>query len=242
VVFLATPPVDGAFTEYLAHPADFVYHIDASISFAEGALIEPLSVGLHATRRGNVRSGSTVCVLGAGPIGIASIQAAKAAGAIKVIAVDLHNYHLEMAQRLGATDAVNATEDDVVEALMDLTHGKGADVVIEAAGAVATTQQTVFLAKRGGVAVWIGMAPKDTIPIPIHTAIAKEIDLRPVFRYANVYPLAVDLVASKVVDLKSMVSAEFKLERTKEALEYPGQKASTCIKAVVQVGEEEIIK
>jgi L-iditol 2-dehydrogenase len=235
VVFLATPPVDGAFTEFIAHPADFSYKIPDAMSLAEGALMEPLSVGLHAARRGHVRSGSTVCVLGSGPIGIVSIQAAKASGACKIIAVDLENYRLKMAKKLGATDIINAKEDDVVEAIMDLTDGKGADVVIEAAGAVVTTEQTVLLAKRGGVAVWVGMAPTDKISIPIHAAIAKEIDIHPVFRYANVYPLAIELVASGVIDLKSMISMEFKLEQTKEALEYPIRHAASCIKAMVQV-------
>lgn len=238
VVFLATPPVDGAFTEFLAHPADFVYKIPDSMSFAEGALIEPLSVGLHATRRGNVCSGSTVCVLGAGTIGISSIQSAKASGATTIIAVDLENYRLEMAQKLGATDTINAKENDVVKAVMDLTHGKGVDVVMEAAGAVPTTQQTVLLAKPGGVSVWIGMAPTDRIPISIHKAITKEIDIRPIFRYANVYPLAVELAALGLVNLKPMISAEFTLEKTKEALEYPSQNAATCIKVMVRFEEE----
>lgn len=237
VVFLATPPVDGAFTEYLAHPADFTYKIPDSMSLVEGALMEPLSVGLHAARRGHVCSGSTVCVLGAGPIGIVSIQAVKAAGASRIIAVDLENYRLQMAKKLGATDIISAKEDDVVEVVMDLTDGKGLDVVIEAAGAVKTTEQTVLLAKRGGVAVWVGMAPTEKIPIPIHAAIAKEIDIHPVFRYANVYPLAIELVASGVIDLKSMISVEFILDQTKEALEYPIQNAATSIKTIVQIGE-----
>ncbi len=103
VVFMATPPIDGAFCEYVAWPADYCFHLPDEMSLDEGALMEPLSVGLWAAERGNVRPGDAVAVFGSGPIGLVTIQAARAAGATTIIAVDVEDFRLQHALRLGAT-------------------------------------------------------------------------------------------------------------------------------------------
>ncbi|MEN6304433.1 MAG: alcohol dehydrogenase catalytic domain-containing protein, partial [Armatimonadia bacterium] len=124
VTFLATPPVDGAFCEYLSWPADFLYKLPEALSLDEGAMIEPLSVGLHAVRMAAVSPGQSVAVFGAGPVGLATLQAALAAGATTAVVVDSVPYRLEAARSLGATHTLAAGAENVAQ-IRDLTEGDG---------------------------------------------------------------------------------------------------------------------
>lgn len=206
VVFLATPPVHGAFVQYIAHRADWLFKLPDGVSFEEGAMLEPFNVGLYAATLSGVTVGHTVAVLGSGPIGLTALQAAKAYGASTIIATDIVASRLRLAKKLGAKHVINATKDDPVEAILDLTGGQGADVVFEAAGAVATTQQSVAVAKRGGSVALIGLGPKARVEMPVMALICKELHVTGQFRYANLYPAAIGLVASGAVDLKSMIN------------------------------------
>ena len=111
VQFFATPPVNGALSDYAVSPADFAYKLPDSLSLDEAALIEPLSVGIHACRRGNLTAGQSVFIAGAGPIGLTSLAAAKAFGATEVFISDVRPHRLEVAKQMGATHAFNAKED-----------------------------------------------------------------------------------------------------------------------------------
>jgi len=218
VVFLATPPVNGAFVHYLSHPAEWLHKLPEQVSFEEGAMLEPFNVGLYAARLAGVEPGHTVAVLGSGPIGLTAIQAAKASGATTIIATDVVPSRLRFARRLGAKHVVNAQQDDPVAAILDLTGGRGADVVFEAAGTVATTQQTVAAVKRGGAVALIGLGPTSRFEMPVMDLIVKEVRLTGQFRYANLYPAAIELVASGAVDLKSMINSRYPFARVAEAM------------------------
>lgn len=234
VVFMATPPVDGSFTEYVTHSADFLFPIPDNMTFPEGAMIEPLSVGMHATARGRVTVGDTVVVLGSGPIGLVTIQAAKARGASTVIATDVESGRLGLAEKLGASVTVNAKEKDAIEVINEVTNGLGADIVIETAGTQVTTQAAIHAARRGGTVVWVGLAPQDEFPIPVVEAIDKELDIHGIFRYANVYPAAIDLVAEGKVDVKSMITRTFDFADVPEAVEFAAKKDPNTIKIMVE--------
>jgi len=218
VVFLATPPVDGAFVQYLAHPADWLHKLPDEVSFEEGAMLEPLNVGLYAAKLARVEPGHTVAVLGSGPIGLMALQAARAFGATTLIAVDIVPSRLHFARKLGAKHVINAKEDDPVAAIYDLTGGRGADVVFEASGAVAATQQSVAIVRRGGAIALIGLGTADSFEMPMMAVIAKEVRLTGQFRYANLYPAAIELVASGAVDLESMINARYPFTRVAEAM------------------------
>ncbi len=235
VVFLATPPVHGAYCEYIVSPEDFAYKIPAAMTFEEGAMMEPLSVGVHACNRGEVRPGQTVAVLGAGPIGLVTLQAARAYGAARLIATDVDARRLALAKKLGATDVVNAGRDDAVKEVLRLTDGLGADVAIEAAGAVPTTQQTIGLVRAGGVVVWVGLAADDVFPIDVMNAICKEVDIRGIFRYANTYPAAIALVARKCVNVKAMITRRYTLEQVPEALAFAAEQGRKAIKIMINL-------
>jgi len=211
VVFLATPPIHGAFVQYIAHRADWLFKLPDAMSFEEGAMLEPFNVGLYAATLAAVTVGHTVAVLGSGPIGLTALQAARAYGAATIIATDIVPSRLRLARKLGAKHVVNVRKDDPVQAILDLTAGAGADVVFEAAGTVPTTQQAVAVAKRGGAIALIGMGPQASFEMPVMDIVVKELRVTGQFRYANLYPAAIELVASGAVDLESMINRRYPL-------------------------------
>ena len=208
VTFMATPPHDGAFAEYVAWPADFVYELPAGVSTLEGALCEPLSVGIHACRRGNVGVGDSVLVTGAGPIGLLAVEAARAAGATDIVVSDVVASKLDRAERRGADRVVDATAADIGTAVDEHTDGIGVDVAVEASGAASATTATFDAVRRGGTVVLVGLSDDATVPVNVLTLIDNELDVHGSFRYANTYPAAVDLLAGDVVDLEGLVDFE----------------------------------
>jgi len=232
VVFLATPPVDGAFAQYVAHPADFAYKLPDGVSLEEGALFEPLSVGMHAARRAGVGLGDTVVVGGAGPIGLTALLAARAAGASRVIVSDVVPSRLELARTLGASEVVDVRSTDLAREVLRLTDGVGADSAIECSGAAGSQAAGLASLRRGGVIVLVGLGAP-TVTFPATTLSNRELDVRGVFRYVNTYPAAVRLVASRQVDLRPLVTHHFPLDRVEEAMETAHSRAGGAVKVVV---------
>ncbi|MDI3548798.1 MAG: L-iditol 2-dehydrogenase [Halanaerobiales bacterium] len=232
IVFMATPPVDGAFVEYVTFPEDFAFKLPDNMSYDEGALIEPLSVGVYSTERAGLKAGMKVAILGAGPIGLATLQAAKVYGADVAIS-DINDFRLSYAEKLGADKIINAATGDALEKFNEYFNG-GADVVFETAGTVPTTKMTTKVAKRGGKVVIIGLAPADTINYNFVDVSAKELDVLGIFRYANVYKRSIDLVSKGEIDLKSMVTHSFTLDQVQEALEFADKNKDKAIKVVVR--------
>lgn len=235
VVFWATPPIDGTFCEYVAHPASFTYRIGEEVSFEEAALVEPLSVGFYAVRRSGIEPGQSALVLGSGPIGLMTILVLLARGVGRVFAVDVYPLRLEKARELGAAEVVNAREVDVVEWVKKLTGGRGVDAVFETAGSVVTTQQTAEVVKRGGKVVLVGLPSQSRFDYDIIKVIDKELDVLGIFRYANTYPGCVDLLNFGKVNLKTLITHHFPLEETQKALEFAHQNKAESVKVVVNV-------
>ncbi|AKL95915.1 threonine dehydrogenase [Clostridium aceticum] len=235
VEFFATPPYHGVFTNYVAHPEDMCFKLPENVSNVEGALVEPLAVGLHASNQGGVKLGDTVVIFGTGCIGLVSVLSCKAKGASKIIVVDILENRLEVAKKIGATDIINAREVDVLKKIEELTGGKGADVVIETAGAEATVKYTVDVLKTGGTIVLVGMTPKDETAFNFMKLMGKEGELKTVFRYRNLYPVAINAIASGAIDVKGIVSHEFNFDQTKEAFDFVVGNASDVVKAVIKI-------
>ncbi|WP_416841447.1 NAD(P)-dependent alcohol dehydrogenase [Haloferax sp. DFSO52] len=219
VRFMATPPHDGAFAEYVSWPADFAYKLPADVSTTAGALCEPLSVGIHACRRGDVGTGDTVLVTGAGPIGLLVMEAARAAGATDVILTDIVDEKLEFARDRGADLAVNVAEDDLKTAVSAYTDAAGVDVVIEASGAVPSIQTTIDVVRRGGTVVLVGLASEATVPFDVLDVIDNELDILGSFRYKNTYSTAIDLLEHNLVEVEGIVEFESPLDDIDEAFQ-----------------------
>ncbi|PID57382.1 alcohol dehydrogenase [candidate division KSB3 bacterium] len=235
VTFMATPPIHGAYVEYVAWPADFVFHLPENMTYDHGALMEPLAVGMHAVRRSRLKAGESVMILGAGTIGLVTLLAAKAAGAGEIIVADLEDLRLTMAQSMGATQVVNVARENPVEVIQELTKGFGMDVVFETAGSIPATQQTVALAARGGRIVWVGLAGQDSFPMPVVQAIDKELDIMGIFRYANVYPYAIQLVSSGRINIDPLVTHRYGLGQVTEALNVAHERRDGAIKVIIDI-------
>ena len=245
VTFLATPPIDGALCESIAWPEDFVFSLPDNMSFEDGAMMEPLSVGLWAAKRGTVHPGYMIAVFGAGPIGLLTLQAAKVAGATTLIAIDLSDFRLKHAERLGATHLINAAQEDSLARVREITSAltgfvpehSGVDVAFETAGALATTRGALEGTRPGGVAVLVGLPPDPMVELDIVAAASKEIDVRGQFRYANCYPTAIALASAGRVDVSSLVTHHFSLAEASEALRFADEAKTEAIKVIVDVAE-----
>lgn len=233
VTFLAAPPIHGAFAEYVAWPSDFLFRLPEALSLDEGAMIEPLAVGLWAATRGGVSPGDSVAVLGAGPIGLLTMQSAIAAGATRAIVSDLESGRLALAEKLGATETLDASTVDAEAAIMELTGGRGVDVAFECAGAIPTLQMALRIARNGGIAQIVGMPAEQHPQIPLYEMINREIDLRGLFRYANCYPPAISLVEAGRIDVKSLVTHHFPLDQAPAAMTFVHERRDGVVKAVI---------
>lgn len=233
VVFMATPPYHGAFTEYVAYHQNYIYKLPPNVSYEEGAMIEPLSVGVHAAMRSGAKMGDFALVLGAGPIGLMTIGALAARGVTQIIASDLEEYRLKLALKMGATEIINARKERIDKEIINLTGGKGADLVFETAGSETTIKSTTDLVKRGGTVIWIGLGP-DEVPIKVGDFVDKELEVKGVFRYAHVFPIAIDLVARGKINIKPLITHVFKFDEIKEAFKVANKKQEKSIKIMIK--------
>ena len=228
VRFWATPPYDGALAEHVIHPAALAFRLPDHMSTEEGALMEPLAVGVHASERGGVRPGSVVAVNGAGTIGCVTLLAALAYGASQVIVADVIPARLERARDLGAAAVVDARSESLAEAVMAATGGRGADVGVECSGHPDGAQTLVDASAPAGRVVLVGMGPQPT-KIDTVAAMVKEVDLATVFRYANAYPTAIQLTAAGRVPVAQLVTDRFSFEESVRAFEYArSPRPDTC--------------
>ncbi len=234
VVFMATPPHDGAFTEYVAYPADMAFKLPQGVSTLEGALIEPLAVGFHAANQGNAQIGQTAVIIGSGCIGLVTLLALRAQGITRVFVADMIPKRLEKAKELGAAEVFKVDEVNLKDAVMEKTAGLGVDLVIETAGNNKATQQTVELVKRGGKIVLVGMAPEAVIPYDLGQLISKEASIHTVFRYRNLYPAAISAVAEGLIPIKRIATDMFKFEDIKEAMKYASENKGSVVKGVIE--------
>lgn len=209
IEFYATPPIDGAFAEYVAIQGDFAYAVPDSVSDDAAALMEPLSVAIAAVQKAGVRPGSRVLITGAGPIGIVTAQTARAFGATEIVISDPMAERREVALRFGATEAVDPAAGPL---------GSGYDSFVDASGSPVAVTQGISALKPGGVAVLVGMGA-DEIALPVSTIQNRELIVTGIFRYANTWPTAIELVASGAVDLDALVTGSFGLAEVREALD-----------------------
>ncbi|WP_404456463.1 NAD(P)-dependent alcohol dehydrogenase [Virgibacillus necropolis] len=233
VEFLATPPVDGAFVQYISHREDFLFPIPDNLSFEESALNEPFSVGIHACKRVNLQPGSTVAIMGMGPVGLTAIAAAKAFGASTIIVTDLEEKRLEAAKRMGATQTINIREEDPIQAVKQLTNDVGVDAAFETAGNPKALQAALSVVKRGGKLAIVGLPPQDEIGVNVPLIADNELDVYGVFRYSNTYTQGMDFISRGIADMRSLITDRYPLEKTMEAMEKARVNKKESIKVMV---------
>lgn len=207
----------GGFAPRIAAMADQLTPVPAALTDIEAALVEPLTVALHAVRRTRIRLGDTVVVIGAGPIGLLTLQCAKAAGAGRVIVIEPHPGRGALALKLGADHVLNPRSDDVAGAILAETGSIGPEVVFECAGISPTINQAVELVRRGGNVTMVGLSEDDAVISP-RTWLSKEITFVTSMAYLHEeFAIAMGLIAAKRVDVAALHTATFALDQAHEA-------------------------
>jgi len=229
VKFWATPPIDGTFTEYVTHPADFCFKLPPSVSYEEGSMFEPLAVGLWATEKAALKPENTVAILGVGTIGMMTLKSVLAVGISDITVFDVSDFKLDMAKQFGAK-TVNSKDPNVFKAYSDAF-----DVVFETAGNSVTTSNTVNLVSRGGTIVLVGLPSKDENILNTNLLNSKEGVIKTVFRYANMYPRALQLVSSGKIQLKPLITKYFDFDQLPEAFDYVVKNNDKIIKVMINM-------
>lgn len=207
----------GTFAEYVAVPWWIVFKIPDDLSFLHAALLEPASIGTHASNRAPIQADDTVVVIGAGTIGLFILQGCKLKGA-KVIAADINEFRLELAEQIGADVVVNPLETDLKEVILEHTNGKGADVVLEAVGYTKTFDTAVSLVKLGGYVVAVGNLEKKA-EFDLQQFIARELTFTGSYASAGEFSRCIDLIASGRINVEPLISEVLPLERGQEAFD-----------------------
>jgi L-iditol 2-dehydrogenase len=201
----------GAFAEYVSVPRRIMYRLPDNLSYEQAALIEAVSVAVHAVNLTPVVLGDAAVVVGAGMIGLATIQAVKHAGAARVIAIDPDAGRLELARQLGATDTVNPKQTDAVEAVRGLTEGRGAAVALECVGATEPIQTAIAAVRKGGTVTLVGnVAPE--ITLPLQSVVTRQIRLQGSCASNGEYPASIELMSMGAIRVEPLITAVAPLE------------------------------
>ncbi|KAJ9628742.1 hypothetical protein H2203_002644 [Taxawa tesnikishii (nom. ined.)] len=236
MAFAATPPYDGTLAKYYALPEDFCYKLPEDMPLEYGALVEPLSVGVHIVKQAGIKTGDSVVVFGAGPVGLLCCAVAKAFGASKIVAVDINEDRLAFATKYAATQTFRSqresAEDSAARLIKECELGPGADAVIDASGAEPCIQTSIHALRTGGTYVQGGMGKSD-ITFPIMAMCTKELNVKGSFRYgANDYATAVDLLKSGKVSVKELITGRVSFRDAEKAFE--DVKAAKGIKIIIE--------
>ena len=196
----------GAFAEYVCVPQHIVYPLPDSLSFEQAAMIEAVSVAVHAVGLTPLKLGDTAVVVGSGMVGLLVIQALRLSGCAQVIAVDLDNTRLKLARQLGADEGLNPGNCDVPEEVVARTHGRGADVAVEVVGATAPIKSALASLRKGGVLTLIGnISP--AVEIPLQAVVTRQITLLGSCASSGEYPACIDLIARGAIRVDPLISA-----------------------------------
>ena len=201
----------GCFAEYAVVPEHIIYSLPDNLSFEHAAMIEPVSVAVHAVKRTPIAKGDTAVVVGTGMIGLLVVQALKAAGCGQIIAVDLADEKLALAQTLGAELGINPNTTDAVAAIREATGGHGANVAMEVVGTTPTIQTAIEGTRKGGHVTLVGnLTPK--VDFPLQSVVTRELTLHGTCGSNGEYPECIDLLASDAIQVEPLITAKATLD------------------------------
>jgi L-iditol 2-dehydrogenase len=223
----------GAFAELVAVPARIVYRLPDSLPLEHAALIEAVSVAVHAVKPSPPKAEDAVAVIGSGVIGLLIVQVLRHASCRQIIAVDVDDSRLEFARQLGATDVVNATQSDATAAVLNMTAGQGVASSWEAVGTTATVKSAIQCVRKGGDVVLVGNVSPN-VEIPLQSVVTREITLHGSCASSGEYPECIELMASGAIDVRPLVSATATLEETPRWFQRLYAREAGLMKVVVQ--------
>lgn len=237
VTFWATPPVHGVLRPEVVHPAAFTYKLPDQVSFGEGAMVEPFAIGMQAAARARIVPGDIAVVIGCGPIGIMVALAALAGGCSKVYVSDFSAPKLEIAGRYPGIVPVDLNRSNLADVVAANTDKWGVDIIFEASGNPKAFVDLFQPVRPGGTIVLVGL-PVDPVALNVPAAISKEVRIETVFRYANIFERALQLIASGKVDLKPLITGTFDFGQSIEAFERAARGQPGDVKLQILMNEE----
>ena len=217
MIFAGHGKHDGALREWMAWNEKSLFPIPDSLTFEDGAMLEPLGVAIHSVDLAHLKAGMTVGVFGCGPIGLLIIQLAKLSGAANIIATDIFSHRVEAAKAHGADHVFLAGDNSQLSEMRAATQRRGVDVAFEAAGVQATVDESVAAVISGGKVILVGIPDDDKTSFSASTARRKGLTIKLVRRMKHTYPRAIELVTKGLVDVRSIVTHRFPLEQAEEA-------------------------
>lgn len=197
----------GAFAELVSVPQNIVYRLPDELPFESAALIEAVSIAVHAANITDIKLGDTVVVVGSGMIGLLAIQAIRLKGAGLIIATDLEDNRLELAKQLGADITINAKGVDIPAEVRKYTEGRGADAAMEVVGHVSTVNDAIAAVRKGGKVTLVGnLSPK--IEFPLQSVVTREITVKGSCASQGEYPECIRLLASGAIKVSPLITAK----------------------------------
>ena len=233
LIFAGHGQHDGALREWMAWNEKSLFPIPDSISDAEGAMLEHLGIAIHSVDLGKIKAGMTVGVFGCGPIGLLIIQMAKLSGAANIIATDKLLHRVEAAKRFGASQAFLVGDSSQLSEIQAATDGRGVDVAFEAAGEQEAVDASVAAVTPGGKVILAGIPADDRTSFSASTARRKGLTIKLVRRMKHTYPRAIELVMKGLVDVRSLVTHRFPLDRALEAFQVAARREG--LKVIIEV-------
>ena len=223
---------DGAMADYVVVKQPYIYELPEGMSYAAGALIEPLAVSTHAVRRADIRLGETVLIIGPGAIGLMTAAMCRRSGASRVIVAGTSDARLELALQVGATDVVNSRTEDLDAAVLRLTDGKGVDKSFECVGKNICLDQAVTALKSGGICTVVGIYEEPTVQFFIPRLVSKEICIQGAQGYCRDFPIAI--AAAQELPMEKFVTHTFPLSRLQQALDTALDRSKGSLKVILE--------
>jgi len=234
VRFLADSLTDGAFVEYLSMPEDLLFVLPKNISYEQGALIEPISVGIYVVGNSHIKPGDKVAIFGQGPIGLGILKVLLAYGITDILVTDISEFRLNISRKQAdGIVAVNATQEDPVEKALSFSNGEGVNCVFEASGAVSAIRQCFEVVERGGRIFLVGITNQKEINIPIPKIVDNQISVCGSFRYASTYPKTISLLSSRKLKVDDLITHRFPFEKLEEGFKLIKEGRKDVIKVVI---------
>ncbi|RBP97573.1 NAD(P)-dependent alcohol dehydrogenase [Bifidobacterium aemilianum] len=237
VRFFATPPVDGCLCDLVNHPAAFTYKLPDSVSFGEGALIEPLAVGMWSATKATIRPGDIGVVVGAGTVGLLTTASALAGGCSKVLVSDVSDVKLGIAAQIPGVIPVDVKREKLLDRVAQETDNWGADRVFECSGNTKAYEDLWKLGAPGNTTVIVGIPADGVVPLDVTEVQGRETTVKTVFRYANVYQKAIDLMAAGKINVKPFISKVFDMDHAVDAFDQVAEARPEDVKIQIQVAD-----
>ena len=234
VEFWATPPIHGCLTPEVIFPSDMVFKIPDNLSFAEGAMVEPLAVGMQGATKAKIKPGQIALVMGCGPIGLVTALAALASGCSRVYIADILSEKLKICENYPDIIPVDLMKEDLSKKILNETNNWGVDKFFECSGAVKAYESIYPCCSPGATVILIG---NNAAPVPMEWAIlfSKGLEFQTVHRYSHQYENAIRLLGANKIDVKPLISKTFKFKESVKAFERAAEHRPGDIKLQILV-------